>query len=164
MSKSGISAENRKAVAPALAKAELTDTPAVAIELNDGTIVTGKTGDLLGASAAAILNALKVLGGIDDKKELISPTIIEPLQKLKVKHMGSINPRLHTDEVLMALAICAVNDPKAKKAMAQLDKLKNCEVHSTVMLAHVDEKTFKALGMHLTCEPQRQIIITEQII
>ena len=164
MSKSGISAENRKAVAPALAKAELTDTPAVAIELNDGSIVTGKTGDLLGASAAAILNALKVLGGIDDKKELISPTIIEPLQKLKVKHMGSINPRLHTDEVLMALAICAVNDPKAKKAMAQLDKLKNCEVHSTVMLAHVDEKTFKALGMHLTCEPQRQIIITEQII
>ena len=71
--------------------------------------------------------------------------------------MGSINPRLHTDEVLMALSICAVNDPKAKKAVAQLDKLKNCEVHSTVMLAHTDEKTFKSLGMHLTCEPERQV-------
>ena len=149
--------------AAALEKAELTDTPSVAIELNDGRIVTGKTGELLGASAACLLNALKELGGIDDKKELISPTIIEPIQRLKVKHMGSVNPRLHTDEVLMALAICAVNDPKAKKAMAQLDKLKNCEVHSTVMLAHVDERTFKSLGMHLTCEPQRQVIVSEQV-
>ena len=157
MRKSGISPADRKAVAPALEKADLTGAPAVAIELNDGKIVTGKTGNLLGASAACLLNALKVLGDIDDKIELISPTIIEPLQYLKVKHMGSINPRLHTDEVLMALSICAVNDPKAKKAVAQLDKLKNCEVHSTVMLAHTDEKTFKSLGMHLTCEPERQV-------
>ncbi|MBR4943580.1 MAG: DUF1846 domain-containing protein [Clostridia bacterium] len=157
MSKSGVGAEDRKAVAPAIAKAEETGLPAVAIELNDGRIVTGKTGTLLGASAACLLNALKTLGGIQDNVELISPTIIEPLQRLKVKHMGSVNPRLHTDEVLIALSICAVNDPKAKKAMAQLDKLKNCEVHSTVMLAHTDERTFKALGLHLTCEPQRQI-------
>ena len=157
MSKSGVGAEDRKAVAPAIAKAEETGLPAVAIELNDGRIVTGKTGTLLGASAACLLNALKTLGGIQDNVELISPTIIEPLQRLKVKHMGSVNPRLHTDEVLIALPICAVNDPKAKKAMAQLDKLKNCEVHSTVMLAHTDERTFKALGLHLTCEPQRQI-------
>ncbi len=163
MSKSGISVDDRKAVAPAIAKAELTGAPAVAIELNDGRIVTGKTGDLLGASAAAILNALKVLGDIDDEIQLISPTIIEPLQRLKVKHMGAVNPRLHTDEVLMALSICAVNDPKAKKAVAQLDKLKNCEVHSTVMLAHVDERTFKALGMHLTCEPQRHVVVSEQV-
>ncbi len=163
MSKSGISVDDRKAVAPAIAKAELTGAPAVAIELNDGRIVTGKTGDLLGASAAAILNALKVLGDIDDEIQLISPTIIEPLQHLKVKHMGAVNPRLHTDEVLMALSICAVNDPKAKKAVAQLDKLKNCEVHSTVMLAHVDERTFKALGMHLTCEPQRHVVVSEQV-
>ena len=163
MSKLGISSENRKTVAAALEKSELTDTPSVAIELNDGRIVTGKTGELLGASAACLLNALKELGGIDDKKELISPTIIEPIQRLKVKHMGSVNPRLHTDEVLMALAICAVNDPKAKKAMAQLEKLKNCEVHSTVMLAHVDERTFKSLGMHLTCEPQRQVVVSEQV-
>ncbi|MBQ7948855.1 MAG: DUF1846 domain-containing protein [Clostridia bacterium] len=157
MSKSGISTDDRKAVAPALAKAEATGNPAAAIELNDGRIVTGKTSDLLGASAACLLNALKVLGGIHDNVELISPLIIEPLQRLKVKHMGSVNPRLHTDEVLMALAICAVSDPKAKKAMAQLDKLKNCEVHSSVMLSHVDEKTFKALGMHITCEPQRHV-------
>ena len=163
MSKSGIGVEDRKSVAAALEKEALSGGPAVAIELNDGRIVTGKTGALLGASAACLLNALKVLGGIDDEIELISPTIIEPLQRLKVKHMGAVNPRLHTDEVLMALAICAVNDPKAKKAMAQLDKLKRCEIHSTVMLAHSDERTFKALGMHLTCEPQRQIAKTEEV-
>lgn len=162
MSKSGISTEDRKPVAPALAKAELSGGPAVAMELNDGRIVTGKSGALVGASAACLLNALKVLGGINDEIDLISPTIIEPLQRLKVKHMGAINPRLHTDEVLMALAICAVNDPKAKKAMAQLDKLKNCELHSTVMLAHVDERTFKSLGVHTTCEPERLVIISEQ--
>ncbi len=162
MSKSGISTEDRKAVAPALLKAEQTNAPAIAIELNDGTIVTGKTGDLLGAAAACLLNALKALGGINDDIELISPTIIEPLQRLKVKHMGAINPRLHTDEVLMALAICAVNCPKAKKALAQLDKLKNCELHSTVMLAHVDERTFQSLGVHVTCEPQRYVITSEQ--
>ena len=162
MSKSGISVEDRKPILPALEKAMQTNTPAVAIQLNDGRIVTGKTGDLLGASAACLVNALKALGGIDDKIELISPTVIEPVQRLKVKHMGAVNPRLHTDELLMALAICAVNDPKAKKAMAQLDKLKNCEVHSTVMLSHVDEKTIKALGMHLTCEPQRQVIVSDQ--
>ncbi|MBE7079733.1 MAG: DUF1846 domain-containing protein [Clostridiales bacterium] len=157
MRKSGISTEDRKAIAPALAKAEATGNPATAIELNDGRIVIGKTSDLLGASAACLLNALKVLGNIDDETELISPTIIEPIQRLKVQHMGSINPRLHTDEVLMALAICAVTDEKAKQAMAQLDKLKNCEVHSSVMLSHVDEKTFKSLGMHVTSEPQRQV-------
>jgi uncharacterized protein (UPF0371 family) len=157
MRKSGITTEDRKAVAPALAKAAATGNPAAAIELNDGRIVTGKTSELLGASAACLLNALKALGEIDDEIELISTTVIEPVQRLKVQHMGSINPRLHTDEVLMALAICAVNDPKAKKAMAQLDKLKNCEVHSTVMLAYADERTFKSLGMHVTCEPERQV-------
>lgn len=163
MSKAGISVSDRKAVAPALQKSEATGAPAVAIELNDGRIVTGKTGGLLGAAAACLLNALKALGGIDDKFELISPTIIEPLQHLKVKHMGAVNPRLHTDEVLMALSICAVNCPKAKKAVAQLDKLKNCEVHSTVMLSPTDERTLKALGMHLTCEPERQVVVTEQV-
>ena len=163
MQKSGISVEERKAIAPAVKKAELSGGPAVAIELNDGRIVTGKTGNLLGASAACLLNALKALGDIDDSIELISPHIIEPLQRLKVNHMGAVNPRLHTDEVLMALSICAVTDPMAKKAVEQLYKLKSCEVHSTVMLAHVDERTFKSLGMHLTCEPQRQVIISEQV-
>ena len=155
MKKVGISTADRKPVAPALEKATITGAPAVAIELNDGRIVTGKTGTLLGPSAACLLNALKMLGGIDDSIELISPTIIEPIQKLKVNHMGSVNPLLHTDEILMALAICAVNEPMAKKALDQLDKLKNCEIHSTVILSHVDEKTFKSLGMHVTCEPQK---------
>ncbi len=156
MSKMGVTTEDRKCVKPALEKAEITGAPAVAIELSNGAIVTGKTGDLLGSSAAALLNALKVLGGIDDKIELISPTIIEPVQRLKVNHMGSSNPRLHTDEILMALAICAVTNPTAKLALEQLDKLKNCEIHSTVNLSHVDEKTFKSLGMHVTCEPKKQ--------
>ena len=156
MSKMGVTTDDRKCVRPALAKAEKTGAPAVAIELADGVIVTGKTGALLGASAAALLNALKVLGDIDDEIELISPTIIEPVQRLKVSHMGSTNPRLHTDEILMALAICAVTNPTAKVALEQLDKLKNCEIHSTVILSHVDEKTFKSLGMHVTCEPKKQ--------
>ena len=161
MSKSGISVADRKCVASALTKAEQTGNPAVAIELNDGRIVTGKTGNLLGASTACLLNALKVLGGIDDAIELISPTVIEPIQRLKVNNMGSANPRLHTDEILMALAICAVSDPMAKRALEQLDKLKNCEIHSTVILSHVDEKTFKALGLHVTCEPQRQTTVCQ---
>ena len=159
MSKSNISPDNRKTIMPALEKSMQTNAPAAAMELNDGRIVTGKTGNLLGASAACLLNALKMLGGIDDEIELISPTIIEPLQKLKVNHMGSVNPRLHTDEILMALAICAVTDPKAKLAMEQLDKLKNCELHSTVILAHTDERTFKSLGVHITCEPQRFVTV-----
>ena len=155
MSKLGVTAENRKPVRPALQKAEETGAPAVAIELPCGTVVTGKTGQLLGAAAASLLNALKLLGNIDDKTELIPPTIIQPLQRLKVKHMGAVNPRLHTDEVLMALAICAVESQTAKLALKQLEKLKNCEIHSTVILSDVEEKTFQALGMHVTCEPQK---------
>ena len=155
MSKLGVTLEDRKPVRPALEKAEQTGYPAVAIELPCGTVVTGKTGQLLGAAAASLLNALKLLGGIDDKTELIPPTIIQPLQRLKVRHMGAVNPRLHTDEVLMALAICAVESPTAKLALEQLEKLKNCEIHSTVILADVDEKTFTSLGMHVTCEPQK---------
>ncbi len=156
MSKANITVQARKPVAYALDKGEKTGEPAAAIELCDGSVVTGKTGKLLGASAACLLNALKKLGDIDDSIELISPTVIEPVQKLKVNHMGSINPRLHTDEILMALAICAVSDPMAKLALKQLDKLKGCQMHSTVMLSHVDEKTLKTLGIHVTCEPQRQ--------
>ena len=162
MQKTGVTTADRKTVALALKKAEQTGTPAVAMELGDGNIVTGKTSDLLGASAACLLNALKALGGIDDKIQLISPTIIEPIQKLKVNHMGSANPRLHTDEVLMALSICAVTDPMAKLAIEQLGKLKNCEVHSTVLLSHVDDKTFKSLGIRVTCEPQRGPVYSQK--
>ena len=153
MSKLGLSVEDRKAVVPALQKSEKTGAPAVAIELSDGVIVTGQTGKLLGASAAALLNALKSLGGIPDKIQLISPTVIQPIQKLKVDHMGAANPRLHTNEVLMALAICAASDETAKLAMEQLGKLKGSEVHSTVILSDVDLKTFKSLGLRVTCEP-----------
>jgi uncharacterized protein (UPF0371 family) len=136
--------------------AERTAAPAVAIELGDGVIVTGKTSSLLGASSAALLNALKTLAGIDDSIHLISPTVIEPIQKLKVDHMGNHNPRLHTDEVLIALSICAVTDANAAAAMAQLGKLKGCEAHSTVILSRVDENVFHKLGLNITCEPQYQ--------
>ena len=155
MSRQGISSADRKVVKPALEKEEKTGSPAVAIELNDGTIITGKTSSFIGASAAALLNALKYLANIDDSVDIVPPTVIEPLQKLKVNHMGAVNPRLHTDEILMALAIGAVDNPTAKLALGELDKLKNCEIHSTVILSHVDENTFKTLGMRVTCEPKR---------
>ncbi|MBE5757072.1 MAG: DUF1846 domain-containing protein [Clostridiales bacterium] len=152
-----ITIDDRKVVKPALEKEKLTSAPACAIELHDGTIVTGKTGKLLGSSAALLLNALKVLAGIDDEVKLISPTVIEPIQELKVKHMGSANPRLHTDEVLMALSICASADPLAKKAIAELPKLRGSELHSSVILAHVDASTFKKLGIRVTNEPRKEI-------
>ncbi len=154
MKKAGVCAEDRKVVAPALEKAEETGLPAAAMELTDGRIVTGKTSDLLGASAALLLNALKVLGGIQDDLHLISPLVIDPIQHLKVDHLGNRNPRLHTDEVLIALSISAATDPTAEIAMEQLSKLRGCEVHSSVILSAVDEKVFKRLGVNLTCQPR----------
>ena len=156
MSKLGIDESIRACVKPALEKAEATGAPAVAIELNDGRIITGKTSSLLGSSSAALLNALKALADIDDETLLISPEVIEPIQKLKINHMGNNNPRLHTDEILIALSICAVTDPIAAKALAQLPQLKKTEAHSTVILSRVDENVFKKLGINLTCEPQYQ--------
>lgn len=156
MSKLGVSEEIRSCVKYALEKTEVTGSPAVAIELADGRIVTGKTSSLLGSSSAALLNALKLLAGIDDSILLISPDVIEPIQRLKTNHMGNSNPRLHTDEVLIALSICAVTDPVAAKALEQLHKLKGAEAHSTVILSRVDENVFKKLGINLTCEPQYQ--------
>ena len=151
-----ISSADRPVVAAALEKAELTGGPAVALELNDGTIVTGKTSSLLGASSACLLNALKYLAGIDKKLPLIAPGVIEPIQHLKVEHMGNHNPRLHTDELLMALSICSVTNPMAGYAIEQLDKLKGCEAHSTVILSHVDEELFKKLGVNISFEPKHQ--------
>lgn len=156
MTQLGISSDDRPVVKFALDKSELTGAPAVALELNDGRIVTGKTTSLLGSSAACLLNALKALADIDDDKLLISPQVIEPIQKLKVGHMGNRNPRLHTDEILIALSICAVTDPDAQKAMEQLSKLKNTEGHSSVILSHVDENIFSKLGVNMTCEPKYQ--------
>ena len=154
MKKAGVAPEERKVVAPALAKAEATGLPAAAMELPDGRIITGKTSDLLGASSALLLNALKALAGQDDALHLIAPEVIDPIQHLKVDHLGNRNPRLHTDEVLIALSICAATDPAAEKAMEQLDKLRGCEVHSSVILSSVDEKVFKRLGVNLTCQAQ----------
>ena len=154
MKKVGISPDQRKVIAPALARAEETGLPAAAMELPDGSIVTGRTSDLLGASAALLLNALKALGGIRDELHLISPVVIDPIQHLKVDHLGNRNPRLHTDEILIALSISAATNPTAELAMEQLSKLRGCNVHSTVILSSADEKTFKRLGVNLTCEPK----------
>lgn len=152
MKQAGTSIADRTVATAANKRAEETGEPAVAIELPDGTIVTGKTSALLGASSAMLLNALKKLAGIAKEVKLIAPEIIEPIQKLKVGHLGNRNPRLHTDEALIALSICAVNEPKAALALKQLEKLKCCEVHSTVILSSVDENVFKKLGINLTCE------------
>ena len=124
------------------------------MELPDGTILTGKTSNLLGASSALLLNALKYFAEIDDEVLLMSPQVIEPIQNLKVEHLGNINPRLHTDETLLALSICAATSEKAKLAMEQIAKLRGCEVHSTVILSPVDERIFKRLGINVTCEPK----------
>ena len=154
MKKAGVDPSCRSVVAPALQKAEETGRPATAMRLPDGTIVTGRTSDLLGASASLMLNALKALGGIRDELHLISPVVIDPIQHLKVDHLGNRNPRLHTDEILIALSISAATNPTAELAMEQLSKLRGCDVHSSVILADVDEKIFKRLGVNLTCEPR----------
>ncbi|MBQ3147156.1 MAG: DUF1846 domain-containing protein [Oscillospiraceae bacterium] len=154
MRKAQVDVSSRHVVEAALALAEKTEKPAAAIELPDGRIITGKTSNLLGASSALLLNALKALGGIQDELHLISPVVIDPIQHLKVNHLGNRNPRLHTDEVLIALSISAATNPTAKLAMDQLAKLRGCEVHSSVILSAVDEKTFKRLGVNLTCEPR----------
>ena len=154
MKKAGVTIHDRSVVSPALQKAALTGAPAAAMELPDGSIVTGKTSDLLGAASALLLNALKRLGGISDDIHLISPVIIEPIQHLKVDHLGNRNPRLHTDEVLIALSICAATNPTAEMAMEQLSRLRGCEVHSSVILSQVDEKVFRRLGINITCEPK----------
>ena len=156
MNSLGLTADDRPVVAAALNKAEQTGAPAVALELNDGRIVTGKTSSLLGASSACLLNAVKALAGIDKKLPLIAPGVIEPIQHLKVEHLGNHNPRLHTDELLIALSICSVTNPMAGCAIEQLDKLKGCEAHSSVILSHVDADLFKKLGINISFEPRYQ--------
>ena len=156
MKQAGVSAADRPVISAANLKAETTGEPAAAIELPDGRIITGKTSSLLGAASALLLNALKVLAGIDDEVKLISPTIIEPIQELKVYHLHNKNPRLHTDEVLIALSICAATDGLAKRAMDQLKNLRGSEVHSSVILSQVDTGIFRKLGVNLTCEPSYQ--------
>lgn len=148
-----ITTDRRQVVKAANTLAETKGSPCAALELEDGTVITGKTTNLLGASAALLLNAVKVLGQIPHDVHLIAPSAIEPIQKLKTKYLGSKNPRLHTDEVLIALSTCAATDPKAQIALEQLPKLKGCEAHTSVILSDVDMKIFKKLGVNLTCEP-----------
>ena len=156
MQRMHIAISDRLVVKPALEKEALTGAPCCAMQLSDGTIVTGKTGNLLGASAATLLNALKVIANIDDQTDIISSEVIEPVQKLKVNHMGSNNPRLHTDEILLSLAVSAVSNKKANLALEGLSKLKGAEFHSSVILSAVDEMTLKKLGINVTCEPKRE--------
>ncbi len=156
MKQAEITPNDRCVISAAKTKAELTGEPATAIELPDGRIITGKTSELLGASSAMLLNALKALANIEDGVQLISPIIIEPIQDLKVMHLHNKNPRLHTDEVLIALSICAATDDRAKRAMEQLKNLRGSEVHSSVILSQVDMNVFRKLGINLTCEPDYQ--------
>ena len=156
MNQLGISTADRPVVAAANQKAEETGQPAMALELPDGRIVTGKTSSLLGPAAALMLNSLKELGGINDEMHLLSPIIIEPIQRLKVDYLGNHNPRLHSDEILIALSICAATNPTAALAMEQLSKLRGCEAHASVILSRVDENVYHKLGVNLTCEPKYQ--------
>ena len=152
MNMAGITTADRKVTVSALERAKETSGPAAAMELEDGRIVTGKTTNLLGASAALLLNVLKELAGIDHEKHIISPESIEPIQKLKVDYLKSKNPRLHTDEVLIALSASAAQNPEARLALSQLPKLDGCQAHTSVLLSDVDIKIFKKLGVQLTCE------------
>ena len=154
MQQAGVTTEDRAVVAQANQVAEETGEPAMAIELPDGQMVTGKTSELMGCSAAALLNALKALSGVGG--HVISQSAIEPIQTVKVKYLGSNNPRLHSDEVLVALASSANADPKAAQALSALAQLKGCQAHCSVILSEADESTYKRLGLQLTCEPQYQ--------
>ncbi|QQA98904.1 DUF1846 domain-containing protein [Corynebacterium marquesiae] len=153
MAKAGIKVEDRPVVVPARQRAEETGEPASAMQLHDGTMITGRTSPLLGCSAAMLLNALKHLAGIDDDIHLLSPESIEPIQTLKTKHLGSKNPRLHTDEVLIALSVSAAKDDNARKALEQIKELVGCDVHTTTILGSVDEGIFRNLGVLVTSDP-----------
>lgn len=155
MKQAKITADDRKVTVAAKRRAEEQGVPCAAIELSDGTIITSKTSSFLGASAALLLNALKYLAGIKQEVKLIKPEAIEPIQDLKVRFLGGKNPRLHTDEVLIALALASVSDGKAKLAMEQIPKLRGCQVHTSVMLSEIDKNTFKRLGTDVTSEPVR---------
>ena len=156
MKKAGTGVQDRKCVAAANTNAEVTGEPASAIELADGSVVTGKTSELMGATSAMLLNALKKLAGLPDELRLISPSVIEPIQQLKIKHLGNHNPNLHIAEMLIALTICAGTDENAAKVVAKLDELKGCEAHSSVILSSEDQRTLAKLGINLTCEPKYQ--------
>ena len=157
--------EDRKVVPESLRVEKETGAPAAALELPDGKIVYGKTSELLGASSALLLNALKELAGIDHKQHVISTEAIRPIQELKTRYLGSKNPRLHSDETLIALSISAADSDDAKNALAQLPKLKGCQAHTSVLLSQVDILEFRKLGIELTCEPkfEKEINYSSQV-
>jgi len=154
MKKAQVDASHRPVIGQALKVAQETGLPVVTIELPDGKIVRGRTTDLMGPSAGALLNALKALAGIQRKTHLISREAIVPIQHVKVDHLGSANPRLHSDEVLIALAISATTNPVAAQALDQLPRLRDCQAHATVILPPNDAAVYKKLGVQVTCEPQ----------
>ncbi len=156
MKQAKITTDDRKTTIAANERAQRLGCPTAAIELDDGTIITSKTTDLLGPSAALLLKALKHLGGIAPEIHVVSPKAIEPIQQLKTEYLGGRNPRLHTDEILIALSISASEDENARIALEQIPKLKGCQVHTSVMLSEVDSKTFKRLGIDVTSEPKNQ--------
>ena len=156
MSHLGVTREDRPVVVPALDVQRRTKAPAAAIQLADGRIITGKTSPLLGSCAAMLLDALKALAGIDPELRLLAPESIAPIQTLKTEHLGSANPRLHTDEVLIALSVSATHDENARRALAELQHLRGCDVHTTVILGSVDEGIFRNLGVQVTSEPVYQ--------
>ena len=156
LKQSGLSDADRPVLSAAREKAELTGAPAAAIELSDGRIVTGKTSSLLGPVAAMLLNALKALAGLPDGIQLLSPVLIEPVQRLKTEYLGNHNPRLHPEEVLVALSICAATNPMASAALSRLKELRGCEMHASVILNQTDTAVLKKLGVNLTCDPVYQ--------
>ena len=156
MKQAKLTTEYRRTTVAAHERKELSGVPTAAIELQDGTIITSRTSSLLGPSAALILNAIKHLAGIPHEVKLIPEVMIEPIQKTKVEYLHGHNPRLHTDEVLVALSMLSNHDENCRKALEQLPKLNGCQVHSTVMLSEVDHKIFKKLGVGLTCDPVRK--------
>lgn len=156
MNQADITIHDRSVVDAALEHEQETDGPAAALLLHDGRMIKGKTSKLLGASASLLLNALKELAGIEHERHVISPAAIEPIQKLKTQYLGSKNPRLHTDEVLIALSVSAATDPIAQLALEQLPKLKGCQAHTSVMVGSVDMKQFKKMSIQATFEPKNE--------
>ena len=157
MQQAGVTPDICPAVAASLEKAEATGKPAGAMVLPDGSVVTGKTSSLLGASAALLLNALKAMAGIDHKLKLIPASVIEPISRLKTGNLGHRNPRLHSDEVLIALAISGLTNPLAAMVMEQLSSLRGCDAHFSVIISEEDEKLYKRLGINVTCQPRYEV-------
>ena len=152
----GISTDDRRCTVAARERKQRSGVHAAAIELADGTLITSETSPLLGPSAALLLNATKHLAGIDHSVKLIPQEMIEPIQKTKIEYLGGNNPRLHTDEVLVALSVLSQHNDDCRRALTQLPELRGCQVHSTVMLSEVDRKIFKKLGCGLTCDPAKK--------